>query len=202
MVHHWRKSGNLSRIARYLCYRCPIHTFFPPLIGVDKFRFFFRQQVWPSSDSPRGEADGQSFVFPVCAEDANCVISCFEANNHHDSGIESTQVIKNTNELLLLISRIVSGVTITGAMSLNDQSHILAAHLTNTKPPTGSKTIEFFTPSGSCAYLSFLYVVITRADFDRGYDRIAKRTCWIPLVIYNIITYFGRCGGGGNRSAG
>ncbi|XP_065164213.1 uncharacterized protein [Atheta coriaria] len=49
-------------------------------------------QVWPSSDSPRGEADGQSFVFPVCAEDANCVISCFEANNHHDSGIESTQV--------------------------------------------------------------------------------------------------------------
>ncbi|XP_017770194.1 PREDICTED: uncharacterized protein LOC108557955 isoform X1 [Nicrophorus vespilloides] len=49
-------------------------------------------QVWPSSDSPRGEADGQSFVFPACAEDAASQAStCCDAN-HHDSGIESTQV--------------------------------------------------------------------------------------------------------------
>lgn len=26
-------------------------------------------QVWPSQDSPRGEADGQSFVFPIVADD-------------------------------------------------------------------------------------------------------------------------------------
>jgi hypothetical protein len=50
-------------------------------------------QVWPSADSPRGEADGQSFIFPVCAEDATSQHStCFEINHHNDSGIESTQV--------------------------------------------------------------------------------------------------------------
>ncbi|KAI4465981.1 hypothetical protein MML48_3g00019194 [Holotrichia oblita] len=50
-------------------------------------------QVWPSSDSPRGEADGQSFVFPACAEDATSQNSiCCEGNHHNDSGIESTQV--------------------------------------------------------------------------------------------------------------
>ena len=26
-------------------------------------------QVWPSQDSPRGEADGQSFIFPALCED-------------------------------------------------------------------------------------------------------------------------------------
>ncbi|KAJ8961119.1 hypothetical protein NQ318_008796 [Aromia moschata] len=50
-------------------------------------------QVWPSSDSPRGEADGQSFVFPACAEDATSQNStCLDSNHHNDSGIESTQI--------------------------------------------------------------------------------------------------------------
>ncbi|EFA03617.2 uncharacterized protein LOC657648 [Tribolium castaneum] len=50
-------------------------------------------QVWPSADSPRGEADGQSFIFPACAEDATSQNStCFDINHHNDSGIESTQV--------------------------------------------------------------------------------------------------------------
>ncbi|KAJ8920604.1 hypothetical protein NQ315_004743 [Exocentrus adspersus] len=50
-------------------------------------------QVWPSSDSPRGEADGQSFVFPSCAEDATSQHStCLDNNHHHDSGIDSNQV--------------------------------------------------------------------------------------------------------------
>ncbi|CAH1975600.1 unnamed protein product [Acanthoscelides obtectus] len=45
-----------------------------------------------SSDSPRGEADGQSFVFPACAEDATSQIStCLDTINHHDSGIDSNQ---------------------------------------------------------------------------------------------------------------
>ncbi|XP_054284417.1 uncharacterized protein LOC129001217 isoform X2 [Macrosteles quadrilineatus] len=38
-------------------------------------------QVWPSQDSPRGEADGQSFVFP--ADEATA--------HQNDSGIESVQ---------------------------------------------------------------------------------------------------------------
>ncbi|XP_022908264.1 uncharacterized protein [Onthophagus taurus] len=53
-------------------------------------------QVWPSSDSPRGEADGQSFVFPPCADDALSQHSiCCEnglRTHHSDSGIESSQV--------------------------------------------------------------------------------------------------------------
>ncbi|XP_028137379.1 uncharacterized protein LOC114331887 [Diabrotica virgifera virgifera] len=50
-------------------------------------------QVWPSSDSPRGEADGQSFVFPVCAEDATSQNStCMDNILHNDSGIDSDQV--------------------------------------------------------------------------------------------------------------
>ncbi|KAF5300266.1 hypothetical protein FQA39_LY11123 [Lamprigera yunnana] len=48
-------------------------------------------QVWPSSDSPRGEADGQSFVFPYCSDDAASQHSNYEANLH-DSGIDSTQI--------------------------------------------------------------------------------------------------------------
>lgn len=39
-------------------------------------------QVWPSQDSPRGEADGQSFVFP--GEESTAP--------QNDSGIESVQV--------------------------------------------------------------------------------------------------------------
>ncbi|XP_076254341.1 uncharacterized protein LOC143192721 isoform X2 [Rhynchophorus ferrugineus] len=50
-------------------------------------------QVWPSSDSPRGEADGQSFVFPECTDDNISQHStCLDAVNHTDSGIDSTQV--------------------------------------------------------------------------------------------------------------
>ncbi|XP_067006927.2 uncharacterized protein [Anabrus simplex] len=44
-------------------------------------------QVWPSQDSPRGEADGQSFVFPT--ED---VTPGAELMAQHDSGIDSVQV--------------------------------------------------------------------------------------------------------------
>ncbi|XP_060518047.1 uncharacterized protein LOC132696922 [Cylas formicarius] len=50
-------------------------------------------QVWPSSDSPRGEADGQSFVFPECTDDnVSQHSTCLDAIQHTDSGIESTQV--------------------------------------------------------------------------------------------------------------
>lgn len=64
--------------------------------NVKKIRFFFTifLQVWPSTDSPRGEADGQSFIFPVCAEDAVSTTSVhFYETHHNDSGIESIQVI-------------------------------------------------------------------------------------------------------------
>lgn len=58
-------------------------------------------QVWPSSDSPRGEADGQSFVFPPCADDAASQHSLYfeGAHNPNDSGIESTQVITYNHHL-------------------------------------------------------------------------------------------------------
>ncbi|XP_048518620.1 uncharacterized protein LOC109540379 isoform X2 [Dendroctonus ponderosae] len=49
-------------------------------------------QVWPSSDSPRGEADGQSFVFPECADNVSHHSICVDNIYHTDSGIESTQV--------------------------------------------------------------------------------------------------------------
>ncbi|XP_069698184.1 uncharacterized protein [Periplaneta americana] len=45
-------------------------------------------QVWPSQDSPRGEADGQSFVFPT--EDGAAASG--EHGLQHDSGIDSVQV--------------------------------------------------------------------------------------------------------------
>lgn len=32
-------------------------------------------QIWPSQDSPRGEADGQSFIFPVLSDDAVNIIN-------------------------------------------------------------------------------------------------------------------------------
>lgn len=49
-------------------------------------------QVWPSSDSPRGEADGQSFVFPECVDNVSQHSICVDNIYHTDSGIESTQV--------------------------------------------------------------------------------------------------------------
>ncbi|KAF6214572.1 hypothetical protein GE061_009315 [Apolygus lucorum] len=42
-------------------------------------------QVWPSQDSPRGEADGQSFVFLVPDDPPST------SSNYHDSGIDSVQ---------------------------------------------------------------------------------------------------------------
>ncbi|XP_049947749.1 uncharacterized protein LOC126456036 [Schistocerca serialis cubense] len=65
-------------------------------------------QVWPSQDSPRGEADGQSFVFPseepgsplalvpsVVAAARDDEPGCCDASaNQHDSGIDSVQVSK------------------------------------------------------------------------------------------------------------
>lgn len=47
-------------------------------------------QVWPSQDSPRGEADGQSFVFSN--EDGALPA---QTTSHPDSGIESVQVLAN-----------------------------------------------------------------------------------------------------------
>ncbi|XP_025831171.1 uncharacterized protein LOC108740022 isoform X2 [Agrilus planipennis] len=50
-------------------------------------------QVWPSSESPRGEADGQSFIFPDCQDDVSSGRSTLCENSHlHDSGIDSNQV--------------------------------------------------------------------------------------------------------------
>uniref|UniRef100_A0A182Y9I5 Uncharacterized protein n=1 Tax=Anopheles stephensi TaxID=30069 RepID=A0A182Y9I5_ANOST len=54
-------------------------------------------QVWPSQDSPRGEADGQSFVFPILADDQqqssngrrnSLFVDQLQAG---DSGIDSVQ---------------------------------------------------------------------------------------------------------------
>ncbi|XP_040168693.1 uncharacterized protein LOC120903363 isoform X3 [Anopheles arabiensis] len=54
-------------------------------------------QVWPSQDSPRGEADGQSFVFPIVADDQqqssngrrnSLFVDQLQAG---DSGIDSVQ---------------------------------------------------------------------------------------------------------------
>ncbi|XP_058128372.1 uncharacterized protein LOC131285917 [Anopheles ziemanni] len=54
-------------------------------------------QVWPSQDSPRGEADGQSFVFPIIADDQqsssngrrnSLFVDQLQAG---DSGIDSVQ---------------------------------------------------------------------------------------------------------------
>ncbi|XP_050300536.1 uncharacterized protein LOC126739056 isoform X2 [Anthonomus grandis grandis] len=58
-------------------------------------------QVWPSSDSPRGEADGQSFVFPECSDGDNISqhSTCLDTIHHTDSGIESSQVIAD-NEVV------------------------------------------------------------------------------------------------------
>jgi hypothetical protein len=46
-------------------------------------------QVWPSQDSPRGEADGQSFVFT--SDDGGATSGDLSVQN--DSGIESVQVM-------------------------------------------------------------------------------------------------------------
>lgn len=51
-------------------------------------------QVWPSQDSPRGEADGQSFVFP--SEGSGIPAQ-------HDSGIDSVQVILSQKTIFLNI---------------------------------------------------------------------------------------------------
>ncbi|KAB0804078.1 hypothetical protein PPYR_01048 [Photinus pyralis] len=59
------------------------------VVVLEEFR---NKIVWPSADSPRGEADGQSFVFPDYAEDNISQNSTFEINNHNDSGIDSTQI--------------------------------------------------------------------------------------------------------------
>ncbi|XP_049545802.1 uncharacterized protein LOC125957262 [Anopheles darlingi] len=52
-------------------------------------------QVWPSQDSPRGEADGQSFVFPIVADDLqnNGRRNSLFVDQLHagDSGIDSVQ---------------------------------------------------------------------------------------------------------------
>lgn len=63
--------------------------------------------MWPSADSPRGEADGQSFVFPICAEDATSHSSIYcDVNHQNDSGIESNQVVKrcDSNNMFWLFS--------------------------------------------------------------------------------------------------
>ncbi|KAJ9591903.1 hypothetical protein L9F63_001578, partial [Diploptera punctata] len=61
-------------------------------------------QVWPSQDSPRGEADGQSFVFPT--EDGSG--PSMELGLQHDSGIDSVQHnlnLKKSNLRALYLGR-------------------------------------------------------------------------------------------------
>lgn len=63
-------------------------------------------QVWPSQDSPRGEADGQSFVFPVFTDEQNRIDSrrrsslfCDTPIQAGDSGIDSVQASPSPNAL-------------------------------------------------------------------------------------------------------
>lgn len=62
-------------------------------------------QVWPSQDSPRGEADGQSYIFPQTVEEYNdgSEIDVFHHDHlHADSGIDSVQASPSPNMIPLL----------------------------------------------------------------------------------------------------
>lgn len=66
-------------------------------------------QVWPSQDSPRGEADGQSFIFPILSDDPNQTdyrrnsLYC-ESFIAGDSGIDSVQASPSPNATLPLLT--------------------------------------------------------------------------------------------------
>ncbi|ALC45142.1 CG14082, partial [Drosophila busckii] len=59
-------------------------------------------QVWPSQDSPRGEADGQSFIFPAIVETS---ISVNAPNNNNSSQAEGLEIRGSNNHLTLSTDR-------------------------------------------------------------------------------------------------
>ncbi|XP_030573110.1 homeobox protein 5 [Drosophila novamexicana] len=63
-------------------------------------------QVWPSQDSPRGEADGQSFIFPAIVEttvgSTNVASTSSSSNNNNDNNDSNNSGCRRSNNHLTL----------------------------------------------------------------------------------------------------
>ncbi|XP_030078833.1 endochitinase A [Drosophila hydei] len=66
-------------------------------------------QVWPSQDSPRGEADGQSFIFPAIVETSvgstNVASTSSSSNNDNNDSNNSIATRRSNNHLTLRTER-------------------------------------------------------------------------------------------------
>ncbi|XP_037031007.1 uncharacterized protein LOC119070673 [Bradysia coprophila] len=85
-------------------------------------------QVWPSQDSPRGEADGQSFIFPILPDDHRNDITVDRRNSLYidpqqtgDSGIDSIQASPSPNAFVS-IAGVSSGINISPCASPPNES--------------------------------------------------------------------------------
>ncbi|XP_055593411.1 uncharacterized protein LOC129744745 [Uranotaenia lowii] len=105
-------------------------------------------QVWPSQDSPRGEADGQSFVFPLAADDGQQQISYLQTSlmNAVPSSSSSGDLRRNS----LFVDQLQAGDSGIDSVQASPSPIAMPCHplvVSNAISPSASPTMGSPTPS-------------------------------------------------------
>lgn len=105
----------------------PLLQVWPSQVSYSKFLIAIFYKIL-SQDSPRGEADGQSFIFPILHDDRQNELTCDRRNTLYidpqqtgDSGIDSIQASPSPNAFVT-ISGVSSGINISPCTSPPNES--------------------------------------------------------------------------------
>ncbi|XP_062563834.1 uncharacterized protein LOC134226828 [Armigeres subalbatus] len=108
-------------------------------------------QVWPSQDSPRGEADGQSFVFPLAVDDqlqAGCNAGILQTSLQH--AVASCSSNSDLRRNSLFVDQLQAGDSGIDSVQASPSPVAMPCHplvVSNAISPSASPTVGSPTPS-------------------------------------------------------
>ncbi|XP_053685763.1 uncharacterized protein LOC128735298 [Sabethes cyaneus] len=107
-------------------------------------------QVWPSQDSPRGEADGQSFVFPLAVDDHQQNGGMLQTSLHHQAAVASSSSTNDLRRNSLFVDQLQAGDSGIDSVQASPSPVAMPCHplvVSNAISPSASPTIGSPTQS-------------------------------------------------------
>ncbi|XP_021708574.1 uncharacterized protein LOC5578903 [Aedes aegypti] len=107
-------------------------------------------QVWPSQDSPRGEADGQSFVFPLAVDDQGGSSTVYLQTSLQHAAIPSSSSSGDLRRNSLFVDQLQAGDSGIDSVQASPSPVAMPCHplvVSNAISPSASPTVGSPTPS-------------------------------------------------------
>lgn len=107
-------------------------------------------QVWPSQDSPRGEADGQSFVFPLAVDDQSGSSTGLLQTSLQHVAVASSSSTGDLRRNSLFVDQLQAGDSGIDSVQASPSPVAMPCHplvVSNAISPSASPTVGSPTPS-------------------------------------------------------